>query len=94
MAKCSFGNHGECGACGQFVEPAASHVHHYSTKRGGITTAICRECSSIVFVASACLLNAVEDYRKASGDNSTVYELVRDQRIVVAVEQILMPDGA
>lgn len=89
MAKCTLGNHQPCASCGGFVDPGNEHVHHYSTKKGGVNQPICRECSTIIFIAAGCLLQACEEYRIATGDNTAVSQLVADQRIVVAIEQFL-----
>lgn len=89
MAKCPYGNHTPCAACGGFIDPAREHVHHYVTKRGGSIETICRECGYLIFTTAGFLLSACEAYRKATGDQVTAEELISQDRITVAFGQPL-----
>ena len=56
---CAFGQHGECSACGGYVDPKHLHAHVPFPSKG-VVDQLCRECYSIVTMGALPVLQAAE----------------------------------
>lgn len=88
MAKCPLGNHGPCAACGQYSDPTGPHAHNYHPSKRGVETKdeiLCADCHYMTIHAANLVLRALEDYRKAGGQED-FEDLIARRRILVGFQ--------
>jgi len=90
MARCEYGYHGLCSACGGAVNRTKQHDHHWTPRNGGQRSILCEHCCGLTFGAAEVLLRCIDTYRQQTKDDASLSELIAQERLTIAIQKRLI----